>query len=180
MELRDGIWALLGYGALPAWLLAGGADWLCHRRSHIEATSGPAESAIHIALFLQIAVPTLVSLWFEINALLLVLMALGVLAHTLTSLWDTRYAQPRRLISPVEQQIHGWLEMWPLFALTLVALLHVAELVTPQWHFAPRENSPSVGWRWAVSLGFAGGFAFILEEWWRGRRHAGHAVEGKR
>ena len=179
MDLRDATWALLGYGALPAWLLAGGADWLCHRRARIEATSGSGESAIHIALFLQIAIPALLGLWFTINTLLFTLMAFGVLAHTLTSWWDTTYAQPRRFISPFEQQIHGWLEMWPLFALVLVGLLHAAELTTPQWRFTARENLPSIGWRWAVPAGFAGGLALILEEWWRGRRNAVRAVEEK-
>jgi hypothetical protein len=173
VELRDAIWALLGYGALPAWLLAGGADWLCHRRSRIELTSGPVESAMHVVLFLQIAIPVLLGLWFAINALLLTFMAVGVLAHMVTSWWDTRYSEPRRLISPFEQQIHGWLVMWPIFALLLVALLHADELATPQWRLVSRENAPSLGWRCAVLLGLATGFALILEEWWRGWRH-GH------
>jgi hypothetical protein len=33
---------------LPVWLAAGIADWLCHRASSIETTTGPKESVIHL------------------------------------------------------------------------------------------------------------------------------------
>ena len=32
--------AMLMYFILPVWLIAGVADWLCHRASSIETTSG--------------------------------------------------------------------------------------------------------------------------------------------
>jgi hypothetical protein len=172
VELQTALWNVLGFGLLPLWLAAGGADWLCHRRTHIERTSGPGESLFHVALFLQIAVPALLALWLEITAAMLVLMLAGVLAHMLTSWWDTRFAQPRRLLAPIEQQVHSWLEMLPVFALVIVVLLHARELVEPRWIFAPREIPAPLGWRWGVSLGFALGLALILEEWWRGRRTA--------
>jgi len=37
---------LLG-GVMPLWLGAGLADWYLHRRSRIEQTAGPRESALH-------------------------------------------------------------------------------------------------------------------------------------
>jgi len=47
------------YFVLPLWLAAGFADYLCHRASHIEATSGPKESALHLLQFAEMAIPTL-------------------------------------------------------------------------------------------------------------------------
>jgi hypothetical protein len=170
MELRTGIWNLLGFGILPLWLAAGGADWACHRRTSIERTSGPRESLLHLVLFLEIALPVLLALWLEINTLMLLIMAAAVLAHMATSWWDTSFAQPRRHIAPFEQQVHSWLEMLPLFALLLVALLHYQYLAEPHWQFARRDEPVPDAWRWAILLGFGCGFAFILEEWSRGMR----------
>jgi hypothetical protein len=178
VELRSVLWHLLGFGLLPLWLAAGGADWLSHRRTHIERTSGARESLLHLALFLEIAVPVLLALWLEITAALLVLMAAGVMAHMVTSWWDTSYAQPRRHIAPLEQQIHSWLEMLPLFALVIVALLHTAEFNDPRWSLIPRGTPAPPGWRWSVILGFALGMGFILEETWRGAR--ARRVRGRR
>jgi hypothetical protein len=119
-------------------------------------------------LFLEIAVPVMLALWLDITASMLVIMAAGVLAHSFTSWWDTAFAQPRRHVAPIEQQVHSWLEMLPWFALILVTLLHAQQLVEPQWRLGPRDEPMSRAWRWAVLLGFAGGLAFILEEWLRG------------
>jgi hypothetical protein len=50
--LRD----LLMYFVLPVWLAAGFADYLCHRASHIERTSGWKESLLHLLQFSEMAV----------------------------------------------------------------------------------------------------------------------------
>ncbi len=171
MPLRALLWNLLGLGVLPAWLAAGGADWLCHRRTRIQQTSGARESALHLLLFIEIAIPAIAALWLEITAAMLLLMAMGVLAHMLTSWMDTAFAQPRRLIAPIEQQVHSWLEMLPLFALVIVATLHTAEFVEPRWTFALREPPLAGGLRWAILLGFAAGAAMIIEEWIRCLRY---------
>lgn len=174
MELRAALWSVLGFGVFPLWLVAGGADWLCHRRTAIERTSGPRESLFHLALFAQIAVPALLGLWFEINALLILIMAAGVVAHFATSWWDTTFAQPRRHIMPVEQLVHSWLEMLPVFALVIVALLHADAIGDPGWRLVPRAEPIPTGWQWAVPLGFAVGLAFNVEEYLRGRRVRGN------
>jgi hypothetical protein len=170
MTLREAAWTLLGYGVLPAWLAAGGADWLCHRRTRIEQTSGPRESLLHFALFLQIAVPVLLGLWLEITAALLLIMGAGVVAHMLTSWWDTSIAQPLRHIAPIEQQVHSWLEMLPLFALLLVGLLHLDQLAAPDWTLTSRAVPAPRSWRWGVPLAFAAALALIGEELLRGLR----------
>src|SRR4051812_24630463 len=58
----------LMYFVMPLWLLAGFADYLCHRAAHIESTSGPKESVLHLLLLAEMGVPVLAALFFEINA----------------------------------------------------------------------------------------------------------------
>lgn len=169
MRLETALQALLVFGLFPAWLAAGFADWLCHRRSDIEQTSGPRESRLHFLLQLEIAVPVIAALFFEIDALLLALMTVAVLAHTATSLWDTYIAQPRRHISPLEQHVHSWLEMLPVFALLIVFTLHFPE-GPPDWTLRTRPTPlPTSGVLATIAL-LGIGFAFIGEEWMRGIR----------
>ena len=172
MRIHDLLWKVLAYGVLPAWLLAGAADWLCHRRTAIERTSGCRESRMHFFLHMQIALPILLGLWLEINAGLLAFMALCVIAHMVTSLLDTRLAQPLRYISPIEQQVHSWQEMLPLFALICVALLHVDMWRDPQWLPGLRTQPVPGHWRVLLPLALAGGFVMIAEEYLRGRAHS--------
>lgn len=164
MELRELLIALLCL-SLALWLLAGFGDWLCHRRTKIERTAGPRESAFHLALYLSIVVPLVPALFLEVNALLLAFMALGVLAHMAVSLWDTSYAQPRRHISPLEQQIHSYLEMLPAFGLALVVVLHWEALSEAEWGLTPRPRP--LPWSGAVLAALAPGLLFILEELFR-------------
>jgi hypothetical protein len=168
MELEQALWTLLGYFVLPLWLLAGAADWWCHRRTDIARTSGPRESALHLLLYLEIALPLLMLIWLQVTAATLTLFALAVGAHMLTSWWDTRFAQPRRFISPIEQQVHSWLEMLPLFALLMLAALHRDQFVSPDWSWRAR-TLPSP-WNWAVPVALVPGLLMVLEEWWRGFR----------
>jgi hypothetical protein len=172
MDLRTAIWNVLGFGVLPLWLLAGAADWLCHRRTLIERTSGPGESAFHMALLLLIAVPAVAGLWLEINSLLLCVYLAAVVAHMAFSLWDTAFSQPRRYISPFEQQVHGYLEMLPLFAVVMLALLHLDALATPEWRLVPRARAAPPLWTIAMIAGFTLSFALIVEEWTRGLRRS--------
>ena len=169
LNLRELLWQVLGYGIFPAWMLAALADWLCHRHSAIELTSGPRESALHLWLHLEIAAPVLVGLYFEVDAGVLAFIASCVIAHILTSLQDTRYSLPLRYISPVEQQVHAWLEMLPLFALVLVAVLHAESLLEPHWLPRPRSNPVVAPWGLLVPIALAAGFALIVEEYLRGR-----------
>src|SRR5213595_956296 len=77
----------LMYFVLPLWLAAGFADYLCHRASHIEVTSGYKESLIHLLMFSEVAVPLLAAIFFEINALIIATMITAFIAHQLTALW---------------------------------------------------------------------------------------------
>jgi len=149
---------------LPPWLLAGFADWLCHRRALIERTAGPRESALHLLLYLLIAVPLGLALFLETNALLLAFMTACVLAHMAVSLWDTSYAQPRRHISPLEQQIHSYLEMLPVFALALAIVLHWEAVRDPVWAISGRRQPLPATWTWGVLLALCPGLLMIVEE----------------
>jgi hypothetical protein len=153
------LWVMFG-----VWLLAGLGDWLCHRRSQIQRSAGTAESALHLLLYLLIAAPIVVALFMEINATVLVFMATCVLAHMAVSLWDTSFAQPRRHISPLEQQIHSYLEMLPLFAVTLAVVLHWEAFVEPEWGWSLRLRPLPPGYRAGVLLALLVGLLLIVEE----------------
>jgi hypothetical protein len=116
--------ATLLYFILPLWLAAGFADYLCHRATHIERTSGYKESLLHLLMFAEIAIPLLSALFFEINALVMLLMITGFIAHEVTSLWDVSYAIDKREVSPIEQHVHSFLEMLPLMSMIIVIILH--------------------------------------------------------
>ncbi|EJO61292.1 diguanylate cyclase [Burkholderia multivorans] len=117
-ELADGY---LRFFVLPLWIAAGFVDWLCHRRSQIASTSGLRESLLHVAQLVEVGIPLLVALLFEIDLTVLALMAAGFVLHEFTALADVRYAVSRRDVSPFEQHVHSFLEMMPLVALSLIA-----------------------------------------------------------
>ncbi len=169
VSLRTLLTVLLAL-TLPLWLLAGMGDWLCHRRTLIERTSGARESVLHLALYLVIAVPVALGLFLEVNALLLVFMVLCVLTHSAIAFWDTSYSQPRRYISPVEQMIHSHLEMLPVFALALTITLNWDAVMEPRWALATREHPLPATWTTGVLLSLVPGLLLILEELARGLR----------
>jgi hypothetical protein len=115
---------MLMYFVLPLWLLAGFADYLCHRASDIEHTSGAKESLLHLLLFAEMGVPVLAAIFLQINALIIVVMIVCFVLHEATSLWDVSYASKRRAITPIEQHVHSLLEMLPLMGLLLILVPH--------------------------------------------------------
>jgi len=121
---------ILMYFILPLWLLAGMADWLCHRASHIATTTGAKESLIHILMFAEVGLPLLAALFLKIDALIFAAMIVGFLLHEATTLWDLRYASTARTITPIEQQVHSFLEMIPLTAIICVAVLHWGQFLS--------------------------------------------------
>jgi hypothetical protein len=114
----------LMYLVVPVWLAAGLADYFCHRWARIERTSGLLESLLHMLQFAQVGVPLLAALFLEVNAAVMVIMLAGLVLHQATAVWDVRYANARRVVAPVEQHIHGVLEMTPAIAAAIVAILH--------------------------------------------------------
>jgi hypothetical protein len=126
------VWALIGYVLFPIWLLCGVLDYWLHQRTNIAATAGPRESRLHLAQTLQVGLPVLIVLFFELNLLALALLVAAAFAHTVTSYWDIRYASQRRTILPLEQVVHAFMLTLPIFvpALLLVMRWQVVEAPT--------------------------------------------------
>jgi hypothetical protein len=177
--MSDPTQALLLYFIMPVWFLAGLADWLCHRATDIQHTTGAKESLIHLLIFAEIAVPLLACLFLEINAAIFLLMIVAFLAHEATALWDVSYAAPRRYVSPIEQHVHSFLEMIPLLAGVIVAVGHWGQLLalfgfgSEAAHFALRLKADPIPILYVVLVLAAALFLELLpylEELWRGIR----------
>jgi hypothetical protein len=122
--LKDPTVIILMYFILPLWLAAGFADWLCHRATHIETTTGAKESLIHLLMFAEIGLPLLAAMFLEINGLIIAVMLLAFFVHEATALWDVSYASTARTVTPIEQHVHSFLELIPLMALVSVVSRH--------------------------------------------------------
>ncbi|QGZ42971.1 diguanylate cyclase [Pseudoduganella flava] len=138
----------LMYFIVPLWLAAGVADWLCHRRSGIEHTSGPKESAIHLLMLVEMGAPVLAALFLDVNALVLAFMIACFFVHEATALWDVSYATQHRTVTPLEQHIHSFLEMLPLMAVSMIALLHWPQFAAL---FGAGPEAADFGLRWKES-----------------------------
>jgi hypothetical protein len=164
------------YLVLPLWVVVGFADYLCHRAARIEYSTGPAESILHIAMLAEAAVALLLGLFFEINALILVVMIAAFVAHEITSYWDLAYATPRRTVSATEQRVHDYLAVLPFLALSLVLVLHwrdALDLMAGAGDFSLRLKAAPLPWSYvAVLLGTVAVFDAIpfIEELARGLR----------
>ncbi|MDQ3060514.1 MAG: hypothetical protein M3R45_13515 [Pseudomonadota bacterium] len=132
----------LMYVALPLWSLAGLADWWCHRRTGIERTTGIRESLFHWLMFAQMALASLGALLLEINALVLVLLAVFFCLHEATTWVELRFVHPVRDITPTEQMVHSFMELIPLGAIAMLGALHAGQL-SALWSAAPADW----GWR---------------------------------
>jgi hypothetical protein len=122
--------ALLMYFVLPVWLVAGFADYLCHRAAHIEQTSGWKESLLHLLQFAEMALPILAALFLEITSGVVLLMIGCLVLHQATAMWDVSYAAALREVKPIEQHVHSVLEMMPLTGLLIVVALHWGSFIS--------------------------------------------------
>lgn len=120
----------LMYIVVPVWLLAGLADYFCHRAAHIERTSGVAETLLHLLQFALVGVPLLAALFLEVNAAVLLIMLAGLVLHQAAAIWDVRYANATRRVAPAEQHVHGVLEMAPAIATAVVGILNWADFLS--------------------------------------------------
>jgi hypothetical protein len=112
------------YVAAPAWIAAGLLDYIWHRKTRIETTTGPQESWLHLLMLTEAAPIALAPLLFEINAGVLLLMAGAFAAHEATAAWDVSMTAPRRVIETTEQHIHSVLEMMPFSVASLYVASH--------------------------------------------------------
>jgi hypothetical protein len=133
---------LVLYAVIPLWLLAGSADWLCHRRTHIEDTSGAHESVLHLLMLAEIGLPLLMIVYFDVNAMALGILGVAIVAHEITAFMDVSYAISRRHVSAFEQCIHSVLEICPLAVLLLIATAHWGQWLA-LWGIG--DESPRIG-----------------------------------
>jgi hypothetical protein len=118
------------WGLYPAWLLAGACDYLCHRRTDIAHTTGAAESWLHLAQFISLAVVFACAVLLQINAAVYAAMVAFVFMHSVISFVDVSYTDGRRRIPPIEQFAHGLMDVLPLVAVAMLGVEHWREIRT--------------------------------------------------
>lgn len=173
MDTRELLQTLLVWGLYPAWLLAGAGDYLCHRQTDIEHTSGTIESGLHLAQFTTLLIAFSAAVLMNLNAIVYGIMVALVIVHSVLAHVDVSYTDGRRHISPVEQLVHGFMDVLPLMAVALIGVLHWSEITAsptaPTFSLRPPELA-----RWLLLGSFAvlSGVP-IVEELARTYRHRG-------
>ena len=114
---------LVMFGVVPLWILAGLADWWCHRRTRIEDTSGLRENLFHWVLIAEGGVALLAVALLEINTAVLLVVLASFLVHEATTYIELRYTVPRRNVRPFEQMVHSFMEILPLAMLGLAGVV---------------------------------------------------------
>lgn len=168
------------YFIMPFWFLVGFADYLCHRATRIEATSGLKESLIHALMFIEITIPVVMGLYLEITSAVLIAVLVAYFVHEATALWDVAYAQSRREIWLIEQHIHSYLAIIPFMVASFVICLYWSDFVaifgigTARPDFSLRWKEPPLPLAYHIGLNIAAA-AFLglpyLEELWRCYRY---------
>ena len=120
---------LLMYAVLPVWIVAGFTDYLCHRAARIERNSGVTESLLHVVQFTLIGIPTILALLLAINAAFFLIAIAAIFLHHGVAYLDVRYANRTRNVPPFEQMVHSFLEILPLMAFALLAVLHWPDIL---------------------------------------------------
>ncbi|WP_406840514.1 diguanylate cyclase [Streptomyces sp. AHU1] len=177
------------YGVLPLWFVPAVADWVMHRRSDIEHTSGVRESAVHALMMTEAGIPVVAGLTAKINPLVLSLMGGAAVAHGATALWDVSLATDKREVRPVEQHIHSFLEVLPITAAAFTTCLHWDQVRkvfgsggrADDWKLVPKERPLSAGYLTAIAAGVglcvALPYAEEMVRCLRARRDDGEAAE---
>jgi hypothetical protein len=162
----------LQWFVMPIWIGAGLADWWCHRRTDIEHTAGPTESAIHLTMMSEAGLPALLGLFCEVNAGVLAVTYATLATHELTAIWDVAYADGRRRVTPTEQHVHGFLERVPLMATAFLTVLHwdqaravVGAGGEPDWRIRAKRRPLSRRYRIGTIavVGVLGGLPYVEE-----------------
>ncbi|MEU8477279.1 diguanylate cyclase [Streptomyces hygroscopicus] len=167
VDVEDANRRFLMYGVMPLWFVPAVADWLMHRRTRIEHTSGTRESAMHALMMTEAGVPVAMGLLARVNPLVLSVMGGAAIAHGATALWDVSLATGEREVRPVEQHIHSFLEVLPLSAMAFTCCLHWEQVRAAlrggdrpeDWKLLPKENPLPARYLAAIGLGIG---AFVV------------------
>jgi len=136
METNQLLINLLLFIFLPLWGIAGFVDWCCHKATNIESTSGFFESALHSIMGIQVAIPILLCLLFEVNVGILLICFLVWLLHELIAHLDVHYASPKRHISIWEMHAHSYLSTLPFYMLSIIVIINwpvFLKLISLDW-----------------------------------------------
>src|SRR5690242_10307343 len=95
-------WDILVYVVLPLWMLAGFGDYLCHRATQIEHCNGVKESILHWLMLGEVGLPLATAVFFRVNALVMLVMVAGLIAHEITSHIDLQLAIRTRKVTALE------------------------------------------------------------------------------
>jgi hypothetical protein len=109
---------------LPLWIAAGLTDYILHKRTRIEDTTGIKESILHVIQLGEAGIPLFLALLFDINALIFLVMGIAFVLHEITAVWDVSYASTRRYVSPFEQHVHSFMEVLPLMAISFTTIMY--------------------------------------------------------
>jgi hypothetical protein len=133
------------YFAMPLWMFMGFADYLCHRATYIERTSGLKESLLHSLMLIEMGIPVVLCLFLEVTPLILVLMIAIFFLHEATALLDIAYAQDKRMIWLIETHIHSYLGVLPFMMGSFVICLNWHQFLTL---LGLTSESPRFEFRW--------------------------------
>ena len=177
MNETDLVLNIILYVLLPLWGIAGTVDWWCHRQTKIEKTSGLHEVYVHCLMGIQIGVPVVLSLLFEVNILIMLLCTAALVAHEFVAHYDVQYTTGKREITILEVHAHNYLATLPFFLFLLIIVRKwevFLDLLTLNW-----DGGFSLQWR-ETPLGLSGNYAITyivamsvfvvlpyLQEWWR-------------
>ena len=117
------------YFIVPVWIGAGFVDYIWHRRTRIETTSGLGESLSHSLMMMEAAPAVLAPLFLEVNAGVLASVIGFSLAHELTVLYDLWFTAPRRAIPAGEQVTHTFLEAPPFLVADAAISTHLDQFL---------------------------------------------------
>lgn len=123
-DVRSTTQRFLLFVQIPAWILPSLLDWWWHKRTDIENTAGLPESFFHAAMGAEVGLPILLSLLFEINPLMLSVLAGAVAVHTATAVGDVRLAIHEREVKTGEQHTHSFMEVLPFMGFAFACCLH--------------------------------------------------------
>ncbi|MAJ01524.1 MAG: diguanylate cyclase [Euryarchaeota archaeon] len=165
------------YVLLPLWGLAGMLDWWCHRQTEIEKTSGLKEAYIHCLMGVQICIPLVLSLLFEVNVLIMLMCFAALIAHEVVAHYDVHFATGKREISIWEVHAHNYLATLPFFLLLLIivrkwdvfldtATLNWSGGFSIEWRQEPLGSSGNYATSYMVIMAIFVVFPY-MQEWWR-------------
>lgn len=119
---HDLVLNLILYVILPLWGITGFIDWICHRATKIEHTSGLKEAFIHVLMGVQLAIPIAVGILFEMNVLVFLICLGALIAHEVVAHHDVKYTMDIREISIWEVHAHNYLATIPFYLIALIGV----------------------------------------------------------